>query len=128
MNVNHQSNANHAQTSLLQSVASIPRKDNEPVFHEPWQAEVFAMTLTLYDSGLFTWPEWAEELSQEISRANAAGEADLGDTYYHHWLCALESILIKKNVGSRNQLTSLYQRWDEAAQSTPHGQAIILSD
>ena len=30
------------------------------------------MTLALYRRGLFTWPEWAAALSEEIKRAQAA--------------------------------------------------------
>ena len=44
-------------------VAPIPRGDDgEPVFREPWEAQAFAMTLALYERGLFTWTEWAAAL------------------------------------------------------------------
>ncbi len=37
-------------------VAPIPRdKDGAPVFATPWEAQAFAMTLALYERGLFTW-------------------------------------------------------------------------
>jgi nitrile hydratase accessory protein len=62
-----------------------------PVFNEPWEARAFAMTLALHERGVFTWPQWAEALSWQIAQAHAAGDADLGDTYYQHWLRALES-------------------------------------
>ena len=52
------------------SLPGMPRDDNGPVFAAPWQAQAFAMVLTLYDKGLFTWPEWAAALSSEISRAH----------------------------------------------------------
>jgi nitrile hydratase accessory protein len=51
------------------------------------------MTLALHERGVFTWPQWAEALSQQIAQARAAGDADLGDTYYRHWLRALESLV-----------------------------------
>jgi nitrile hydratase accessory protein len=85
--------------------ASLPLKDlpgipldagsGSPVFKEPWEAKAFAMTLALHERGLFTWPQWAEALSRQISSAQAAGDADLGDTYYQHWLAALESLVSK---------------------------------
>ena len=34
-----------------------------PVFHEPWEAHAFAMTLALHERGLFTWNEWAAALA-----------------------------------------------------------------
>jgi len=84
------------------------------------------MTLALYERGLFTWTEWAEELSKQISIAQQGGDPDLGDTYYSHWLSALESIVIKKNLGEQAQLKKLYEAWNTAALSTPHGQSIEL--
>jgi nitrile hydratase accessory protein len=79
----------------LEDLPGIPLDAGSPVFKEPWEAKAFAMTLALYERGLFTWPQWAQALSQEISRAQAAGDADLGDTYYQHWLSALESLVNK---------------------------------
>ena len=116
-----------AQSTLLRELPEIPRELDEPVFKEPWQAEVFAIVLSLHGRGIFTWPEWAAMLSQEIRRAQRNGDADLGDTYYNHWLSALECILVAKDIGSESQLAELYRRWNQAAQETPHGQAIELS-
>ena len=120
----------HTRTScndLLETISTIPREDNEPVFREPWQAEVFAIVLSLHEQSLFSWSEWAEILSQQITQAQQQGDADKGDTYYNHWLSALEKLLVLKGIGSEEQLASLYNRWDKAAQTTPHGQAIELS-
>ena len=68
------------------------------MFREPWEAQAFAMTLALYDRGLFTWPEWAAILADEIKRAQAAGDPDTGETYYRHWLNALERVVATKGV------------------------------
>jgi nitrile hydratase accessory protein len=71
----------------------MPLDAGSPVFKEPWEAKAFAMTLALYERGLFTWPQWADALSRQIALAQAAGDSDLGDTYYQHWLSALESLV-----------------------------------
>ena len=76
----------------------IPRDAEGPVFREPWEAQAFAMTLALHERGLFTWPEWAATLADEIRRAQAAGDPDTGETYYLHWLNALERIVANKGV------------------------------
>jgi nitrile hydratase accessory protein len=78
---------------LPEGLPGLPMDGESPVFNEPWEARAFAMTLALHERGVFTWPQWAEALSQEIDRAHAAGDADLGDTYYQHWLRALESLV-----------------------------------
>jgi nitrile hydratase accessory protein len=77
----------------LRDLPGIPLDADSPVFNEPWEARAFAMTLALHERGVFTWPQWAEALSQQIDRAHASGDADLGDTYYQHWLRALESLV-----------------------------------
>ena len=75
-----------AARRATQEVPSIPRDADGPVFREPWEAQAFAMTLALHERGLFTWPEWAAALADEIKRAQAAGDPDTGETYYPHWL------------------------------------------
>ena len=110
----------------LNEVHSIPRNESGPVFNEPWEAEAFAMTLALHEKGVFTWAQWAEVLSDEITRAQVAGDPDHGDTYYLHWLAALERIVVEHNIASEQQLSDLHANWNEAAMSTPHGQPIVL--
>ncbi len=77
----------------LRNLPGIPLNEGNPVFNEPWEARAFAMTVALHERGLFTWPQWAEALARQIDLAHAAGDADLGDTYYRHWLSALESLV-----------------------------------
>jgi nitrile hydratase accessory protein len=108
------------------AVPSIPCDAVGPVFKEPWEAQAFAMTLSLHERGLFTWPEWAATLGDEIKRAQAAGDPDTGETYYHHWLNALERLVAEKQVTDRATLKRYHDAWDHAADRTPHGTAIVL--
>lgn len=110
----------------LDAVAGIPRDDEGPVFRAPWEAQAFAMTLRLYQQGLFTWPEWADTLTAEIKRAQAAGDPDTGDTYYQHWLAALERIVSEKGVTDDATLGRYQDAWRRAADRTPHGESILL--
>lgn len=97
-----------------------------PVFAEPWQAHAFALTLALHERGLFSWPEWAGALAAEIEAAQAAGDPDRGDTYYRHWLAALERLVAAKGASSADELARTRAAWDQAAGRTPHGQPIEL--
>ena len=96
------------------------------IFQEPWQAQAFAMTLKLYERGAFTWPEWADYLAREIQRAQARGDPDLGDTYYAHWLTALERIVTDKGLLRSNDLAKRKDECAEAARVTPHGKPVEL--
>lgn len=114
------------EAAALAHLPEIPRDAEGPVFAEPWQAQVFAMTLALHQGGLFSWPEWAEHLGAAIARAQAAGDPDLGDSYYQHWLAALEALIQEKGVASEQQLEQLQRAWERAALATPHGEPIQL--
>jgi nitrile hydratase accessory protein len=111
----------------LPELPTLPRGDGDPVFREAWEAQAFAMTVALHQSGLFTWPEWAATLAAEIRRAQEAGDPDTGETYYAHWLAALERIVAEKGATSAAELQRRAAAWDRAARATAHGQPIELA-
>jgi nitrile hydratase accessory protein len=115
-----------AARGATRAVPSIPHDADGPVFREPWEAHAFAMALTLHERGLFSWTEWAATLASEISRAQAAGDADTGETYYRHWLATLERLVAEKGVASSDTLNRYRDAWDHAADRTPHGKPIEL--
>ena len=108
-------------------VPGLPQSEwDGPVFREPWEAQAFAMAVTLHQQGLFTWPEWAATLADEIKRAQAAGDPDTGATYYQHWLRTLERLVAEKGIADTTTLTRYRDAWERAAEATPHGQPIVL--
>jgi len=111
----------------MPDMPQIPQDDEGPVFREPWEAQAFAMTLKLYDEGHFSWPEWVRTLTAEIDAAQAAGDPDLGDTYYLHWLAALEKIVAKKGLGSSEELATRKAEWREADEHRGFGEAPVLA-
>ncbi len=110
------------------SIPGVPRDADGPVFREPWEAQAFAMTLALFERGLFTWPEWAATLADEIKKAQAGGDPDTGETYYQHWLNALERMVAHKGVTDPATLKRYHDAWDHASDRTPHGQPIELRE
>ena len=107
-------------------VPAPPARDDAPAFREPWEAHAFAIAVTLQQRGAFTWPEWTDALAAEIASAKHRGDADLGDTYYRHWLRALESLVSRKGISSGAELARYRDAWDHAADRTPHGRPIAL--
>jgi nitrile hydratase accessory protein len=106
---------------------SFPRDEQgSPVFREPWQAQAFAMVVRLHETGHFTWTEWAAALADQIQKAQAAGDPDLGDTYYQHWLAALEHLVAAKGLVNPDELARRKAEWAQAARATPHGAPIEL--
>jgi nitrile hydratase accessory protein len=109
-----------------QSVPSIPRNEDGPVFGAPWEAEAFALALSLNARGVFTWKEWATTLGEEIKKAQAAGDPDTGETYYHHWLATLERIVTAKGLTDIRTLERTRNAWRHACERTTHGTPIEL--
>lgn len=108
------------------TVPGIPCDEEGPVFREPWEAQAFAMALVLHQRGLFRWTEWAAALATEIKRAQAAGDADTGETYYRHWLATLERLVADKGVATAVTQHRYRDAWNHAADRTPHGAPIEL--
>jgi len=116
-----------AVRAALDLVPGIPCEGEAPVFAEPWQAQAFAMALTLQQRGVFSWNEWADELGAQIKAAIAQGDPDDGTTYYRHWLATLERLVARKGLASPETLDRYHRAWDHAAERTPHGQTIELT-
>ena len=110
----------------IAAVPGVPHGPEGPVFHEPWEAEAYAMAVALHERGLFSWGEWAAVLGEEIKRAQASGDPDTGETYYRHWLAALERIVAEKGITNPAALARYRDAWDHAADRTPHGMPIVL--
>lgn len=113
-------------TPLRTVLPELPCDGEGPVFRAPWEAQAFAMTLALHQRGAFTWIEWAAHLNRAIREAQHAGDPDLGDTYYQHWLTALERISSEKGLVDAGGLVQRRHDWEAAARRTPHGQPIEL--
>lgn len=104
---------------------SLPRDEDGPVFAAPWQAQAFALVVSLQARGVFTWEEWTRALGREIA---AAGPDETGEHYYEHWLAALERLLDAKGVVPEAARKIREAAWDRAARATPHGQPITLPE
>ena len=83
------------------------------------------MTVALHDKGLFSWNEWADALSAQVKKPDAASD---GHDYYEHWLAALETLLAAKGVAGKSDVDTLAAAWERAAHATPHGKPILLEN
>ena len=120
--------ANNSREKLLLETPQLNISDGESaVFSEPWEAQAFAIVVTLSDSGYFTWEEWSSTLSETISRAEADGGPRDGSDYYFNWVTALEQILERKNLADNLSLASVKAEWEQAYKLTPHGKPVFLN-
>ena len=112
----------------LAALPALPRDEagHPATFAAPWEAQAFAMALSLQKRAIFTWPEWSRALARELADAAARGEPDDGTHYYEHWLAALEKLVAAKNLIPGDELERRVGEWDEAVRATPHGKPIEL--
>ena len=72
------------------------RADETNPFRDIWEAKAFAVGNLLIKSGFMSREEWVEVFSEEIKAAQRRGDEDRGDTYYSHWMHALERIVVEQ--------------------------------
>jgi nitrile hydratase accessory protein len=111
----------------LAALPRLPRDHGGPVFAEPWQAQAFALAVTLSDQGHFTWKEWAAELAATLKAAADRGEADDGSRYYDYWLATLERMVMAKSLTDKETLAARKDAWIAAYRHTPHGRPVELA-
>ncbi len=115
------------EAERLDALPRLPRDTGGPVFAEPWEAQAFALAVKLSAQGHFTWKEWAAALADELKAAANRGEPDDGSHYYHHWLAALERLVIAKRLTDGAALLERKEAWADAYRHTPHGKAVELA-
>lgn len=100
----------------------------DPVFTEPWHAQVFALTVHLNEAGHFNWSDWAIRFGATLKRHGVHKELDGGDDYFMAWLETLEHFLASMRMADAQDLASVKAAWESAYLSTPHGKPVSLAD
>ena len=89
----------------IEGPAAPPRSNGELVFAQPWESRAFGLAITLYHTGLFTWPQFQSALIARIAaweRNPPPGECW---SYYQHWLGALEDVLAADGTVFDDEIT-----------------------
>ena len=76
-------------------------------FDEPWHANLFALTVSLSESRIFSWPEWVSILSSKLASKNI--KDDNSRDYFSVWLFSLEEVLLRKNQISKENLREVFK-------------------
>ncbi len=105
----------------------LARRDGDPVFDEPWQAQTLAIAATMTAAGTFTAQQWSTALGAELERARERGEPDGPETYYAAALAALEHLLTTDGRLTGPGIAARADAWRRAYLATPHGQPVELA-
>ncbi len=82
----------------------LKRRDDEPVFDEPWQAQALGMADMLVTAGVISADAWATALGTELRKGAEAGVADDAEAYYRAVLAALQALLYEAGATSREEV------------------------
>lgn len=97
-----------------------------PRFEQPWQADLFALTVALSEAGLFGWPEWTARFGAVLKAHGAERALDGGDDYFAAWLEALEALVADKGAVPAAEQAEVKAAWEAAYLTTPHGKPVRL--
>ncbi|MFC3117789.1 nitrile hydratase accessory protein [Jhaorihella thermophila] len=101
----------------------------EPVFTQPWHAQVFALTVHLNEIGpVFPGLTGRRGFSDTLARHGHARELDGGDDYFNAWLETLERFLAELGRAAPEDVERLRAAWEEAYLTTPHGAPVRLRE
>ncbi len=109
------------------AVAPLARRDDEPLFDEPWQAQALGLAFSLSDAGVFTPAQWSRALGAAHRRILAGGADDTPQTYYEAVVAALEGLLREGGGISASALEQRVKTWRRAYLNTPHGRPVKLT-
>jgi nitrile hydratase accessory protein len=98
----------------------------QPVFEEPWHAQLFALTVHLNETGHFAWPDWAARFSGTLMDHGLSGELDGGDDYFTAWLATLEEYLAQLKMADPQAVEQMRAAWEHAYLHTAHGDPVTL--
>jgi nitrile hydratase accessory protein len=128
MNPDVTTTADLDQALKAEPLPVLAKNRGEPVFRDSWEAEAFAIGNILVKDERLSCRQWMDLMAAAIQTAQAAGDPDQGDTYYHHWCSALESFCFQMDWISPTAYNELVDLWALAIANTPHGVALSLEN
>ena len=84
----------------MHGMGPIQYESNEPVFHEPWEARVFAL-----NRAVRAWRKWTTDASRHAVELIPAPEY-LRMSYYEQRLHALIELMVKSGLVTRAEVES----------------------
>lgn len=84
----------------MMGFGAVVREENEPVFHAPWEARMFALMCAVGDVG-----GWTLDEDRAACEAMEPGHY-ITSSYYEHWLSGLERLLRTHDLAMAEEIAS----------------------
>lgn len=101
----------------MQGLGPIEPEPHEPVFHEPWEARVFALV-----RAMGAWKKWNIDASR-FQREQIPAAEYLRMSYYEKWLAGLGELMVAKGLVTAAELAG-----GTAASDAPHSSPALTAD
>jgi nitrile hydratase subunit beta len=101
----------------LHGLGPIEPEPHEPVFHEPWEARVFALV-----RAMGAWKKWNIDASR-FQREQIPAAEYLRMSYYEKWLAGLYELMVAKGLVTRAEIDS-----GQPAPGTPKSSPALTAD
>ena len=101
----------------MQGLGPIDPEQHEPVFHEPWEARVFALV-----RAMGAWRKWNIDASR-FQREQIPAAEYLRMSYYEKWLAGLNELMVAKGLVTAAELAS-----GKAASHGPQSSPALTAD
>ena len=87
-------------------------------FDEPWHANLLALTVSLSERGVFSWSEWVDVFSSNLTKKEIM--SNYNRNYFYVWFFSLEEVLLKKDYISKESLTEVFEALVLAQKESAH--------
>lgn len=101
----------------MHGLGPIEQKNNEPVFHAPWEGRVFALT-----RAMGAWRRWNIDASRH-QRELIPGAEYLRMSYYERWLAGLVDLIVSRGLATREEIET-----GRAAKDAPKSEPLLKLD
>src|SRR5260370_2797082 len=91
----------------MQGAGPVAPEKDEPVFHEQWEKDAFAIVIATLGQGLYT----LDELRHGTERMSWVHYLEA--SYYEHGLTSVETLLTEKGIISREDLKERVKQFKE---------------
>ncbi len=105
----------------LPGAGTLPRKEGELAFEEPWQIRALALAVAAHDQGRFPWSDFQSRLVAAISEWEQTPPDQRDDwEYYQHWVRALEQLAVDQGLSDADEIN---RKADECVKAGEHRRA-----
>ena len=111
---------------MIKATGTAPPPSAPSQFDEPWQADLFALTVALNEAGHFGWSDWAAAFGAILANHGRDRTLDGGADYFAAWLETLECFVAERGLAAASDVDEIRTAWERAYLETPHGQPVRL--